>query len=132
MRRVDNPRSLPGGADVAAAADLHPRSIAGALAWQATDGAHVRLFGPGCQWHDEAGALAGLDLSTVVVWNRSEPRTQPEHGRTRRALALLDKDPGLTPYRAAQQAGVHVSAVYRALQRAALPVCECCGQRLPA
>ena len=92
----------------------------------------MAVFGPGCAFKTEAEALAARPQAEVV-WTRVRVAPDaPAAGRTQAALRLLERDPNLSPFAAAKQAGVHVSAVYRALQRASRPVCECCGQRLPA
>jgi hypothetical protein len=132
MRRVDHLHDLPGGDDVARQLGPDP-VVDGAVSWQDKGILRIRVWGSACRWTSRNAALAGLPAS-AVVWEKGVKRAQkgaPE-GRTQAALRLLERDPNLTPFAAAKQAGVHVSAVYRALQRASRPVCECCGQRLPA
>lgn len=47
--------------------------------------------------------------------------------KTQQALQLVSE--GLTPYAAAQRAGIATSTVYTALKRQqGKPVCPCCGQ----
>jgi hypothetical protein len=109
--------------------------IDGACAWWTgarKDNPHAAVFGPGCAFKTEAEVLAARPQAEVV-WTRAQAAPQaPAGGRTQAALRLLERDPNLSPFAAAKQAGVHVSAVYRALARRVRPVCECCGQRLPA
>lgn len=130
MRRVDHLHDLPGGDDVARQLGPDP-AIDGAVAWEDWAGVlRVRVWGPGCQQTTRASALQGLPAS-ATVWERGHKAAGTATGRTQAALRLLDLHPEMNPHAAAKQAGVHVSAVYRALQRAARPVCKCCGQRLP-
>lgn len=121
MRRVELsglPLNAEGRRSVAA--DF---GIAGVLVW--SDDGHERLlaFGPGCRIKSEKEAI-GVHPEALMMWARPK-------GRTQHALKLLQDFPGLTPYGAAKEAGVNVSAVYRAQQRAQRATCECCGQRLP-
>jgi hypothetical protein len=58
--------------------------------------------------------------------------------RLRRALAHLQEHPETTPYAAARLYGVATQSLYGAIkrkqrhtQKAANPVCACCGQPLP-
>jgi hypothetical protein len=58
--------------------------------------------------------------------------------RLKLAQAYLRDNPGATPYAAAQRYGLSTQALYSALkrarrqaQKAARPVCPCCGQPLP-
>jgi hypothetical protein len=133
MRRVTFSR-LPVARETRQAILDHP-GIDGACAWWTgarNSNTHVAVFGPGCAFKTEAEVLAARPQAEVV-WTRAQAAPQaPAAGRTQAALRLLERDPNLTPFAAAKQAGVHVSAVYRALARRARPVCECCGQRLPA
>lgn len=130
MRRVTHLHDLPGGDDVARQLGPDP-AIDGAVAWEDADVLRVRVWGPGGAWTSRKAALAGLPAD-ATVWEKGHTPQGPAEGRTQAALRLLDLHPDLTPHAAAQRAGVHVSAVYRALQRAARPACECCGRRLPA
>lgn len=131
MRRVNHLHELPGGDDVAQQLGPDP-AIDGAVAWEDANGTlRVRVWGQGGAWTTRKAALVGLP-ATAVVWEKGHKPTGTAAGRTQAALRLLDRYPDLTPHAAAQRAGVHVSAVYRALQRASRPVCECCGRRLPA
>lgn len=77
---------------------------------------------------------ATLPTDATDIWYRpglAKPRPKPRanqaKGRTLAALDLVAQ--GMTPHAAAKQAGVHVSAVYRAQERLATrPICGCCGQ----
>lgn len=134
MRLVRSLDQLPHGSTVAEAMVLSPGAITGAVAYRNDAGAErIRVYGPGCQHKTLDEAIQGLPRG-LVVWGEGtapDAATQPG-GRTRAALELLDRDPSLSAHAAAKRVGVHVSAVYRAMQRAARPACECCGRRLPA
>lgn len=104
--------------------------VAGAL-WLA-QGQRVIAFGPACVLKTAATALQAHPDATRI-WERQQGRAVTAAGsRTDNALRLLRANPSLTPAAAARQAGLHVSAVYRALQRTEAPACKHCGQRLPA
>lgn len=131
MRLVTTPQELPSGQEVAEAASQHPLGISGAVSWEDRGHPHVRLFGPGCMWATLDEALAGMPSSarSVLVWHRNgRPRATQPGSRTDLALQLLAEDPTLAPAQAAARLGIHPSAVYRAQQRSARPVCSCCGQ----
>ena len=129
MTPVDDPSQLPGGAELVDVIARMPRSVDGALAFEVGGETTIRLFGPGCLWRDLSGALEGVSPDTPVsYWARHHPPV----GRTQQALRLLQQDPTLTPNAAAKLAGVNAAAVYRALERSSRPLCQCCGQRLPA
>jgi len=98
--------------------------IAGVVVWDDEGRDRLLAFGPGCRFKSEGEAL-GASQDVKMIWTRPL-------GRTQHALQLLQDFPGLTPYAAAKESGVHVSAVYRAKARANRPLCKCCGQRLPA
>lgn len=101
----------------------------------------VHVFGPLCQFKTSAEALARID-SPEYLWERdwkpAKPKAKPRPdglSRTAAALKLIDEEE-ITPYSAAQQCGVDVSAVYRALARreakAKAPKCPCCQRPLAA
>lgn len=131
MRLVATPQELPSGQEVAEAASQHPLGISGAVSWDEGGQSQVRLFGPGCMWAtvDEATADKPDSARSVLVWYRNgRPRATQPGSRTDLALQLLAEDPSLAPAQAAARVGIHPSAVYRAQQRSARPVCACCGQ----
>jgi len=136
MRRVSRLADLPGGAALAALPVDQLAGISGAVSWEGPDGQQLMVWGPGLRWETEGDALDNATIlptdATVTIWNHVQvPDTTPG-GRTQQALRLLEANPGLRPYAAAKQAGVHVSAVYRALERGRREACPCCGRRMPA
>lgn len=120
--------------------------IAGALVGYGPEpdqNTQVHVFGPGCFLKTLERAQA-LVPGAVYFWERdwkparrkvvAKPRTDGL-SRTAAALKLIDTEE-VTPYSAAQQCGVDVAAVYRALARrearAKAPKCQCCGRPLHA
>ncbi len=67
--------------------------------------------------------------SLVAIWRKQTFQLpDPVKSKTMQALDLILQE-GMTPFAAAKQAGVHASAVYRALERQQQkPICPCCGQ----
>jgi len=122
MRRVEL-SALPLNAEALGKVEAD-RNIAGVLVWPDDGRDRLMAFGPGCHVKSERQAL-GAHPGATMIWTRPS-------GRTQHALKLLQDFPGLTPYAAAKEAGVNVSAVYRAKARTNRPACACCGQRLPA
>lgn len=106
-------------------------SIAGAV----VSGNTVHVFGPELATKTLAAARAWAK-SPSHFWERDWKPAKPKPrtdglSRTQAALKLVDEE-DITPYAAAQQAGVDVSAVYRALARRERPKCQCCGRPLRA
>jgi hypothetical protein len=91
----------------------------------------VAVFGPDCDYPRLESVLDVMPEPTAV-WRKPPQAAAVPRGRTAKALEILESNPSLTPYAAAKAAGVHVSAVYRALvRRTSRGVCSCCGQLLP-
>lgn len=111
--------------------------ISGAIVHAGPDkDTRILVYGPGCEIKDRPAARQTWP-DAEFIWERSRPTSEVEaKGRTATALHALDEDPEMTPYFAAQYAGVNVSAVYRALARReakqAAPKCQCCGRPLHA
>jgi hypothetical protein len=108
-------------------------SVAGALVSYGPEpdlNVRVHVFGPGCL-HKTAEQAQAATPGAECLWERDWKPTPSTAGlsRTAAALALIDSE-DITPYSAAMQCGVDVSAVYRALNRRARPKCQCCGQVL--
>jgi hypothetical protein len=102
----------------------------------------VTVFGPGLSLPSleearkaEPGAAWLWERDAKPTKRKPKPRADGL-SRTAAALKLIDEEDGITPYAAAQQCGVDVAAVYRALARreakAKAPKCQCCGRPLPA
>lgn len=127
MKRLLSLGQHPLGADVAEVLVQNPGAAIGVVF---LDG-KARLFGPGCQHKSLESASAGAPPGSSYWVQAPSPEPTAPIGRTQAALRLLAQNPGMTPHAAAKQAGVHVSAVYRAQQRASRPTCPCCGQRMP-
>lgn len=91
------------------------------------------VFGPGAELKDEREAIDAVP-DAVKLWSTAAPMAPVrKQSRTQKAIELLAANPALSPHAAAQQAGVHVSAVYRQLERnAKRGCCAACGQLLPA
>lgn len=105
---------------------LDQEGILGAV--RTTDGM-VIAFGPACTLDTEELALEAYP-DAEALWSRGFVAPLGT-SRTSKALHLLSQNERLTPHAAAKQAGVHVSAVYRALDKQAEKgVCPCCGQLL--
>jgi len=141
MQRVTLDR-LPVTATTRKTLEASP-GVAGALVSDDPDvGAiSVTVFGPGLSLPSLEEARKA-DPGAAWVWERGwkPPKRKPKPRsdgltRTAAALKLIDEE-DLRPYTAAQQCGVDVAAVYRALARreakAKAPKCPCCQRPLPA
>jgi hypothetical protein len=103
--------------------------IVGALV---TETGAIVAFGPEAELKDERAAIAAHPTA-VKLWSTAAPQVPVRrHSRTQTALELMRQDTRLSPHAAAKKAGVHVSAVYRQLERnAQRGCCAACGQLLP-